>query len=156
MNVVNALPAFMRPVETKEPIAPRLPPAVRPEDRRQMTLDFMDSVDRDREENAYLRSEVEQLRVELKVAREEVRNLDRELNFVRDDRDRLLQHDTAIMTSLENIEALIVAAKAKARAEAYAPPASGTQQQPEETEQDRQITAGLAERLAPEGGNAQS
>jgi len=147
---MNVLPSFLRPAEKQEPSMPRLPPAVRPEERRQLTMDFVDSFDRTQEENTYLRSENDQLRVELKVAREQVRNMERELNFVRDDRDRLLEHDASIMTSLENIEALIVSAKAKARAEAYAPPGSGPHQPPEETERDLEIVKGLAERLAPE------
>jgi chromosome segregation ATPase len=123
----SKLPAFMR----KEPQVDNIPRPLsqaHPEELRKSASKFMNDYDGLLEENAYLRSEKDMLERELKLAREQVRGLDRELNFVRDDRDRLLQHDTAIMNSLENIEALIVSAKNKARAEAYAPPGTGTQE----------------------------
>ena len=146
---MNMLPEFLRSNGKQEPIVPRLPPAVRPEDRRQMTMEFMDNFDRTSEENAYLRSALEQSQIELRAEREIRRSLEREMDFIRSDRDRLLEHDASIMNSLENIETLIVSAKAKARAEAYAPPGSGTQGQTEPTVQDQKIIEGLAEKLMP-------
>lgn len=149
MNVVQK---FLRP-EKQEPVPPPLPPRVHPEKRKQLALDFMDEHSRTLEENAYLRSEVEQLRVELKVAQEKARMLESELNFLRDEYDRLLTHDKYMLGGIDAIEAAIINLKASSRAEAYAPPGSGSQD--ETADQAIDHAAELAKKLAPETeGNA--
>lgn len=146
---MNVVPAFLR---KNEPAAPPLPPARR-EEQRQLAMEFMSAHDRVLEENAYLRSEVDQLRVEVRVANERARMLEGELNFVRDDRDRVTRHDSMMLGGVDDLVALALAIKERSRIEAYAPPGSAAKPA-EPSEQDRQITSGLAEQLASEAGDA--
>ena len=115
---------------------------------------FIDHTTRQREELAYFKHHAGQIEQDLKVANERIRMLERELEWLRDERDQLYRHDHNMLGGLGAIKAASVNLEEQSRAQAYAPPATGQQQQPEETEQDRQITAGLAERLAPEPRDA--
>lgn len=142
---MNIVPAFLQ--RGKEPVPPPLP-RVPQEKRRQLAMDFMDDVDRQREECAYLRTENDQLRVENKVLREQVRLLQDELNFVRDQLDRVGTHDKLMLGGLGAIKAAIIDLEQRSRAEAYAPPGSGNAQT--EAAIDN-AAAELAKQLAPEG-----
>lgn len=149
---MNVMPTFLRPAakQTTPPL-----PRTRPEEMRQMTMEFMNSVDLQRQENAYLRSENEQLRVDLKVAQEQVRMLEAELAYVRDERDQLYRHDSMMLGGLDDIEVLIVNLKQRSRAEAYAQPGTGQGQQQDHerglTEQDTNALAELVATIRPEG-----
>lgn len=149
MNVLTT-PQFLR----RSPAVPPLP-VPQPREASPETTAFLDSVTRQREENAYLRSELETVTRENKLAHERIRMLESELTAVRADRDFLTRHDASMLTSLRDIKALIVMAEERAKAEAYAPPGSGTQ---DTTQQADELAAGvaagvadLAAKLAPEG-----
>ena len=134
---MNVVPAFLRSAEKQEPAAPPLP-RTRPEENRQFAMDFMNSHDRLLEENAWLRSENEQQRVELKVERESRRRLEIELNFVRDQLDRLQRHDNTMVAGVDHLVLIANKLLENSRAEAYAPPATGTQEQPGPLPEDAQ------------------
>lgn len=128
-----------------EPVAPVLPnPATMSEE----VAGFIDNMARQREELVFFRSETDTLQNELKVAHEHIRRLEAELTDVRDQRDFLQRHDTAMLTSLHNIKVLIDASLASAKAQAYAPPGTGQQDHTQEKIDD--AVAQLAQKLAAE------
>lgn len=139
---MNVVPAFLR---KQEPAPPPLPRVRQPEEMRQMALDFMSDVDRQREENAYLRSANEQLRVDLKAALENARMLESELAYVRDERDQLYRHDHNMLGGLGAIKAAIINLEQQSRASAYAPPGSGTE---DHTKQGDELADGVAKLAA--------
>lgn len=110
---------------------------------------FVDATTKQREENAYLRGEVDQLTRDVRLAHERVRMLESELTEVRADRDFLQRHDAEIMNGLEVIETVIIAQKAKARASAYAPPGTGQQTEPGMTDEEIERVEALARTLKP-------
>lgn len=145
MNVLA--PKFLS--RDRNPAVPALP-VPQPREATPETTAFLDSVNRQREENAYLRSEVEQTSRELKLAHERIRMLETEITNVRADRDFMTRHDASMMTSLRDIKALIVMAEERARAEAYAPPGSGQQDHTKAADELAEGVAELAKKLAPE------
>ena len=148
MNVLTA-PKFLRREEPQPPAMPQTQPSVSPE-----VAAFIDSTTRQREELAYLRSENDTLNRELRLANERIRMLDEELTHTRNARDWFCRHDAFMLATLDDIEAMIVARKAKARAEAYAPPGSG---QEDHTQNGDELAAGVADlaaKLAPGPDNA--
>lgn len=132
--------------------APTVPPLPTPQPREASpeTTAFLDSVTRQREENAYLRAELENVTRENKLAHERIRMLETELTEVRADRDFLTRHDASMLTSLRDIKALIVMAEERAKAEAYAPPGSGQQDHSQQGDELAAGVADLAAKLAPE------
>jgi len=110
---------------------------------------FIDSTTRDRQELAYLRSHSAQLENDVKVANERIRDLTDELAHTRNARDWFCRHDRAVLATLEDVQALIGARLKAARAEAYAQPGTGAQEQEQPTERDDKIIEGLAAKLAP-------
>jgi hypothetical protein len=115
---------------------------------------FIDSTTRDRQELAYLRSHAAQLENDIKVANENNRLLREELTHVRNERDWLTRHDAKMLSTCEDIQALIATRLKDARAHAFAQPGSGTQEQAQPTERDDKIIENLAASLAPERTDA--
>lgn len=136
----------------KEPRLPQLP-AQPP--RSEAVAAWLGEHEKLEHECAFLRDDNARLSNGLKVANEHIIMLKDELNAVRDQLDYIVRHNGSIMTSLDNIETLIIAAKKKARAEAYAPPGSGSDTTSERTaeaqEKIDEAAAKLAAQLAPEG-----
>lgn len=131
-------------IET-HPRALALEPEVTPE-----VAAFIDSSKRLREDLAYYKSHSAQLENDVKFANERIRSLEVELDYVRDERDRLYRHDHNMLGGLGAIKAAIVNLEEQSRAEAYAPPGSG-QREPEQP-LDAAAEAGLkivASSLAP-------
>jgi len=115
---------------------------------------FIDSTTRDRQELAYLRSHSAQLENDIKVANENNRLLREELTHVRNERDWLTRHDAKMLSTCEDVMALISARLKDARAHAFAQPGSGQQEQEQPTERDDEIIENLAASLAPERTDA--
>lgn len=106
------------------------------------------------QELTYFRTHSAELENDIKLANERIRMLESELNFIRDDRDRLQTQLASILRSFRNIKVLIMDSEADARAEAYAPPGSGTEPGPERP-LDAADEAGLQAlaMLTPKGEN---
>lgn len=136
-----------------EPTPPALPPQEAP-GRPKAVLDFLETTDRMREELAYFKSHAAQLEMDLKVANENGRLLREELTHVRNERDWLTRHDAKMLSTCEDVMALITARLKDARAHAFAQPGSGQQEQEHPTERDDKIIEGLAATLAPERTDA--
>jgi len=90
---------------------------------------FVDATTRQREMMEHYKTRSAQLELELRSAHERITDLEHELMFQREDRDRIYRHDVSIMTSLYNIEAMIIDCRRRAAAEHHAPP----QELPDET-----------------------
>lgn len=127
---MNVVPAFLR----KEPHVegtPRQVPQTRPEENRQFAMDFMNKHDRLLEENAWLRTENGQLRVEVKAAQEHARMVESELGYVRDELDRIKQHDYTMVAGVDHLVLIANKLLENSRASPYAPPGTGQTDGPE-------------------------
>ncbi len=136
-----------------EPAPPALPP-LDSSGRPKAVLDFLETTDRMREENAWLLSENAELKNDLKVALARLHDVEGELTHVRNNRDYFCRHDRAVVATLEDVQALIGARLKSARAEAYAAPGSGAQEPEQPDPRDDRIIENLAATLAPERTDA--
>lgn len=141
-------PQFLRKRQEPAPL-PALP-ATEQNGRPKAVIDFLTATDQMREENAYLRSELEQTQRDLKLSHEQNRRLESELTNLRADHQILDRHDGDLMNSLDNIVTVILAAQAKARDHAYAPPGSGNKTVTKQADELAEGVAELAKKLAPE------
>ena len=149
MNMPNFLqkqPGKIEPRMTSPtPPSYNKPPEVTPE-----VAAFVDANARAVAELARLKSENEQMKYELKIADERVRMLDAELTHVRNERDWLTRHDAKMQATCEDVASLINSRLKDARADTYAQPGSGTQEQQETSSWDEVMIKGLAQKLAPD------
>lgn len=152
MNILTA----MRKQNLGDRIDPPVPSVPRPSPppRSAAVAEWIDYDERQREENAWLRSENAELKTDLKVAQERLRDVEAELTHVRNERDWLTRHDAKMLSTCEDVMALITARLKDARAHAFAQPGTGQQEHEQPTERDDQIIENLATALAPERTDA--
>lgn len=129
------------------------PPALtngQPRPMHPKAIEALSDWNTDLEQLAYFKERTAHLENENRLNAERIRDLEEELTHTRNSRDWFCRHDASMLATLDDLEALIVNRKSKARAEAYAPPGSGAQESEPMTADDEQRIAELAAKLAPE------
>ncbi len=137
-------------MRAKNQPAPLLPEQ-RPVSRHPRTAEMLDEWNADLDALSYFKSRCEELENEDRRKSDRIGDLEAELAYVRDDRDRLFQAHATGLATIDDILALIIARKTKSRAEPYAPPGTGHQDGPERpmTQAEQEGLKVVAETLAP-------
>jgi hypothetical protein len=148
VNIVQAITRNAK-VDPKMPPLPQSPKPSTP-----AALAWLDEFETMKQDNAFLREEVNRLGNALKVANETNKLLKDDLVDLKNAHYRVLRHDMVMAGGVEQIVILASALLESARAESFAPPGSGVDPAAERTaEAQKQIddaAAQLAQKLAPE------